>query len=364
MTDSAIDAKRKAAEHAIANGGVPLDPYPGYLTWFVRKCVDRGAASGLDWLCRMFPEHEEAILDHWCRLACGPGNLWAWREARARLEVLVSRGEDIPLPLARFAIESPPRDKPGPNPEGSRAVLIDGVMRVLESEGLDAQEVNAQFGASFPGKAKYPGDTLRDRRELGRRYVARAFEAGSDDEFVASAPSRPLAIAVDWAHPDEAAVTLLKSGWPAFALMWDFWPAQREAHLRLWYARARREAWVWDELRALLDHGVYCGWSLPPPLRASVGVPRPANPAGRRVKYGRWLRVAAIEARCAEAMRSQRAAEYLVGAVFKRLRTLRDEGRLAASWPDLGLDLDTSTVGKHFISSREQLGGVIASPPS
>ena len=157
MTDSAIDAKRKAAEHAIANGGVPLDPYPGYLTWFVRKCVDRGAASGLDWLCRMFPEHEEAILDHWCRLACGPGNLWAWREARARLEVLVSRGEDIPLPLARFAIESPPRDKPGPNPEGSRAVLIDGVMRVLESEGLDAQEVNAQFGASFPGKAKYPG---------------------------------------------------------------------------------------------------------------------------------------------------------------------------------------------------------------
>ena len=362
MTD--IDAKRQAAEHAIATGAVPIDPFPGYLNWFLRECVEAGAASGLDWLCSTFPEREEAILEHWCRVASEQRDMWAWREAHARLKGLVSRGEDIPLPLARFAIESPPPDKPGPDPEGARAVLIDSMMRVLEADGFGACEVNAQFGASFPGKAKDPGDTLRNRRRLGRPYVARAFDAGSGDDFVASRPSRALVLAVDWAHPDEAVVTLLKSGWPAFALMWDFWPAHREAHLRLWCRRAERDAWVWDELRALLDHAVYCGWYRPALLRASLDLPRPANPTGRRVNYGRWVRVAAIEARCAEAVRSKRAAEYVVGAVFKRLRTLRDEGRLLASWPDLGLDLDASTVGRHFIAGREQLGGVIASPPS
>ena len=360
MTESGPDRKREAAEHALANGWVPLDPYPGYLSWFVRACVDRGAASGLDWLCSIFAEREEAILENWCGMACEQRQLWAWREARARLEDRVAQGEDIPLPLARFAIEPPPPNKPGPDPEGSRAVLIEAVMRVLESEGLGAQEVIAQFAASFPGKAKDPGDTLRDRRELGSPYVARAFEAGSGDEFVVSRPSRALVLAVDWAHPDEAAVTLLKSGWPAFALLWDFWPERRDANLGLWYRRAQSEGWVWDEVRALLDHAIYCGWFLPPPLRAFVSLARPANPSGRSVHYGRWVRVAAIERRCAEAVRSQRAAEYLVQHAFERARTLGTDTVSPGLRLYLGLDLDPSRVRRNFISGREQLGGVSA----
>lgn len=360
MTETAAEARRRAAERALATGEVPLDPYPGYLSWFVRECVERGAASGLDWLCRTFPEREAHILERWCRLACKGRHLWAWREARDRLEGLVARGEDIPAPLARFAIEAAPAPARGPAPEGSRAVLTDFMMRVLEENGLAPREVNRQFGESFPSPRQDPGTTLRKRRRRGRPFVAPAFEPSNGAESDPSPPARPLALDVDWTNCDDAVVTLLRSRWPAFALMWEFWPEHRDAHVELWCGRAGREAWVWDELRALLDHAIYCGCFLVPRLRAFIAVPRPANPPGRPVEHGRWLRVAAIEARFAEVMRSQRAAECVVASVFARLHRLRDEDKLEGSWPDLGLDLDTSTVGKHFVSGREQLQGVVA----
>ena len=353
-------AKRRAAERALATGGVPLEPYPGYLAWFVRQCVERGAASGLDWLCRVFPEREEAILARWCPLACAPGHLWAWREARARLERLVVGGEAIPCALARFAIEPPPAPARGPAPQGARAVLIEGMMCVLESEALDAHEVNEQFGAAFPSERLDPGTTLRKRRAKARAWVAPAFEAGAHTESVPSCPSRARVLDVDWGDPLEACVALLLSRWPAFALLWALFPRHRDAHLEVWCRCAGRDAWVWDEVRALLDHAIYCGWSLPPRLRAFVAVPRPANPPGRPRDYGRWVRVGAIEARCAEVVRSPRAAQYFVEAAFERVRTA---GEHVVS-PDLrlalGLDLDPSRVRRNFISGREQLRGVSA----
>lgn len=363
------DAKREAAHRALVSGGVPLDPYPGYLTWFVRACVERGAASGLNWMCHIFPKRETAILEHWCRLACEGRHLWAWEEARARLEDLVTRGEDIPAPLAQFAIEPPPRATPGPAPEGSRAVLTEFMVGVLQEGGLDPHEVNAQFGASFPSPGKDPGTTLRKRRAKGRPFVSPVFEPHAGAESDSLPPTRALSLEVDWSDRREASLALLTSRWPAFALLWEFWPGRRGEHLALWCERAKRDAWVWDELRALLDHAIYCGWSLPPLLRDVVALARPANPAHPPLHYGRWVRVAAIEARLAEIVRSLDAAHLLVAEAFELARCRRQRAeahslcsRNLAEFPDLGFDLDPSTVRKHFFSGREQLQGVSAFP--
>ena len=315
-----------------------------------------GSVSGLNWLCRTFPEREIAILEHWCRMACEGRHLWAWREARERLEGLVARGEAIPAPLAQFAIEPPPAATPGPAPEGSRAMLCEFLVRGFEEAGFEPHEINGLFGEAFPSSGKDPGTTLRKRRAKGRPFVVPVFGADRDVEPVPSPPSRALDVGVDWDDPVEASLVLLTSRWPALALLSDFWPDRYAQHVRLWCTRARSDAWVWDEVRVLLDQAIYCGWSVAS-LSSFVGLARPANPPGRPVDYGRWVRVAAIEARCAEVVRSERAAQYLVQHAFDRARkeVVSPDLRL-----DLGLDLDPSRVRRNFILGREQLGGVSA----
>ena len=351
MTKKTAHRKKEASDHALATGAIPLDPYSGYLTWFLRACVEVGAASGLDWLCRVCPERELEILDAWCRRACEDGNRWAWQEARSRLEDLVARGQEVSAPLARFAIEPPPRLKPGTKPEGSRAVLIEFMARVLAEGGLDGNEVNKQFGESFPVPGrKNPGSTIRKRRSKGRPYVAPAFEACAGDDFGVQGGRRAVVLECDWSDPIKAARPLLVSGWPAFARLWEFWPEHRAEHLRLWCERARVDSWVWDEVRALFDHAIYCGWSMPSLLRGFVAIPRPANPSGRPVGHGRRIGVAAIEVRLAQEVRSVGAAQSMVFEAFVGL------GR------DLGLNLDHSRVHRDFVSGREQLQGVFALP--
>lgn len=383
MSDSAIDRKRAVAEHALENGGVPAEPYPGHLTWLLRACVERGEVSGLGWLCRMFPEHERAIVEHWCRL--GGRRLWAWREARERLEGLVARKADIELSLRRFALVPPPPAPPGSAPEASKTVVLELLVRGLVESGYDSCEVNAQFGESFPRRGD-PGDRLEKRRDKagdyldglllsdedvecdatvrkhraeGRPYASALFN-GCDAEGDASSPSRPLAIDVDWDDPEEACVALLLCRWPVFALMWDFWPERRDAHLALWCARAEREAWVWAEVEALRNHAIYCGWSLPSPLWEFVSVARPANPSNRPAHHGRWVRVAAIEAHCAEKVKSQSVAEDFVRHAFERARARRKDPVSRDLRRELRLDLDPSWVRRNFIEGREQLKGVIA----
>ena len=317
MTESKADRRKAERDRVLAAGGIPLDSYPGHLTWLFRACVESGAASGLDWICRAYPQREIDILEAWCTGA--RDQLWAWQEARSRLEDLVARGEEVPAPLARFAIEPPPPPKRGPDPEGSRSVVIECMVRGLEEGGFDPNEVNMQFSESFPSPGrKDAGTTLRKRRAKARPFVAPAFEPRGGADSASHEARRKSVLAYDWSEPVEAAVALLTSGWPTFALIWEFWPEHREEHLALWCERARSEAWVWDEVRALFDHAVYCGWSLPPLLRGFVAIPRPANPSHPPVKYGRWVRAAAIEARFAQEVRSPRAARLLVAKASRR----------------------------------------------
>ena len=354
--------KRQAAyEHALASGGVPLDPYPGYLTWLVRECVELGADSGLDWLCDVFPQRENAILENWCRLACKEGYPWAWLMARARLEGLVLRGAPVPAPLARFAIEPAPSPTRGPHPEGSRAVMIENMARVMQEGGFDPHEVNVQLGESFPSPGrKDPGSTFRDPRARGRPFVAPAFERASDEAPSKQEASRPIVLGYDWSEPLDAALVCLTSGWPAFALLWEFWPSRREAHLGLWSERAGSDTWVWDELRALLDHAVYCGWPLPPPLRNVVKIARPPAPSGRPV-LPRAVAFAAVEVKLAEVVRSVRAGRVLVARAYERARELHEGGEDTSFSPDFGFDLDDSAVRRRFSAGRGRLTGVFAS---
>ena len=328
MTDRKADRRKEARDHALATGGYPIDPYPGYLNWFFRECVEVGAASGLDWICHEYPEREIEIIETWCRLAIG--HPWAWHEARSRLEGLVVREEGVPPPLARFAIEHPPPSTRGPDPEGSRNVVLECMVRRLQAEGFDQHGVNSQFDESFPSPGrKDPGSTLRKRRKKARPFVAPVFEPHEDDEGDPQKFRRKVVLEYDWSEPRDAMEVLLTSGWPAFALIWELWPENREEHLALWCERAPTKSWVWDELRRLFDHAVYCGWSLPPLLRDFVALARPENPSHRPVKHGLWLRAAAIEARLAQVVHSQRAARRMLLSAFNvnAVRSLKDEAR-------------------------------------
>ena len=86
MTEPKVDRRKAARDQALAAGGIPFDPYPGYLTWFFRDFVETGGASGLNQLCRLYPEREIEILETWCRLATG--HPWAWHEARSGAPIL------------------------------------------------------------------------------------------------------------------------------------------------------------------------------------------------------------------------------------------------------------------------------------
>lgn len=369
MPESNADRRKAERDRVLAAGGIPLDPYPGYVTWHFRACVESGATSGLDWICRTYPQREIEILEAWCTGA--KEQLWAWQEARSRLEDLVARGEVVPAPLARFAIEPSPPPKRGPDPEGSRSVVIEYMVRDLAEGGFDPNEVNAQFGESFPSPGrKDAGTTLRKRRAKARPFVPPAFEPHGGADSASHDARRKLVLEYDWSEPVEAAAALLTSGWPVFALMWEFWPEHREEHLALWHERARSKSWVWDELRALFDHAVYCGWSMPPLLRGFTAIPRPPNPSHRPAKHGRWVRVAAIEARVAQAVRSADAARLFVADAFEvaRQRWERPSAPPSSSSSlaaivDLGFDLDDSTLRRQFNSGREQLKGVIACTP-
>lgn len=358
--DASRERRARAFGEAIASGGVPVDPFPGYLDCFVRACVERGEASALDWLCRVCPSDKHAILDAWCRLAVEDGQRWAWREAREKLKGLVVRGEPVPDPLRRFALSARPAAKRGRDPEGDRAAMMDFMMRVLEDEGFEPHEVNVQFGASFPSRRrKDPGTTLRKRRARGRPFVDPAFGGSADGASPAPDRLRPVALSYDWSAPGDAALVLLGSAWPVFALAWECWPSHRAEHLALWLEGARSESWVWEELRALWDHGVYCGWALPQGLLDVPSLGCPAKSRGRRA-HRVALRFAVVEEKLVEVVRSEAAARtFLVGAI-ERLRTLHERADPPGPFARFGAELDDSARRKRYFSGRERLQAFIA----
>ena len=341
MTDSKPDPRREAFDRALAMGGIPIDPYPGYLTWFFRDCVERGGSSGLDWLCRMFPEREDAILDAWCRLCTRTGERWAWREARTLLERLIVEELHIPRPLRGFAIVPEPGLTSGPDREGSRSLMMDLMARILEDEGFDAGALHAQFAQSFPNPdRKDATSTLNSARRRARVYVDPAFDlAGGDCADRQEELPRPVSLAYDWSDPDEAARVLLTSGWPAFVVLWELWPERCEERLWAWCDRARTELPMWAETRALLDHAVYCGWIVRAPLRDFIATPRPATRS--QSKFGFRVRLAGVERALEERGHSQRQARRLCAAALAR--PVRDY-----------------TLQKDFFEGGERLGRLIS----
>ena len=183
----------------------------------------------------------------------------------------------------------------------------------------------------------------------------------------------------DWGEPLGAAVALLTSGWPALSILWELWPEHREEHVAMWCEEAKTDPWLWDEVWGFIDHALYCAWSRPPAISEFARCPRPANPGHRLAKPGPWLRLAAIETKLAEQVRSANAARLLRLEAFAAARRLKDRAeklawdvpetgeklndlsllRLAAL-SDLGLELDESTVRRRFISGRERLQGLLA----
>ena len=342
MTESKLDPRQAARDHALETGGIPIDPYPGYLTWFFRDCVEAGAGSALDWLGRAFPEREHEILEAWCALSTRTGETWAWAEARSRLERLVVARCGLPDPLADFAIVPAPRSTTGPDSEGSRSTMVVLMARLLKSHGFDAHGVNEQFGASFPSPArKDAGSTLRKARGRVAGYVDPAFELqGGGVSGHEGKLSRPAELVYDWADPEQAARVLLTSEWPAFAVLWQLWPERCEERLRTWCDRARCELPIWNEVRALLDHMVYCRWTIPDPLRNIYLISRPASRPQPR--FAPRIRLAGLERALKERGHSQLRAKGLCAA--------------ALGHPNLS----DYTLQRDFSEGRERLGGLFS----
>lgn len=360
---AARERRERAFDETIALGGFPLDSNPDYLVWFVRECVERGTVSALDWVCRVCRvcrQDEDAILDAWCRLAVEDGNLWAWREARAKLEGLLVRGEPVPQPLRHFVLAAAPAANRGRDREGSCAVMTHFMMRILEDEGFEPHEVNAQFGASFPSEGRQdPGTTLRKRRARGRGFVDPAFDGSAAGASPAPRALRPIALSYDWSAPGDSAVVMIDSDWPVFALAWELWPDDRAEHLALWSEGATSELWVWEELRALWDHAVYCGWDMPQELRDVVALPRPPKSRGRR-PHRVALRFAAVETKLVQMVHSESAARILLVGAIERLRALHERADPPGPFARFGAELDDSALRRRYFSGRERLQAFIA----
>ena len=337
---------KERRDEAIRSGGIPFNPFPGEAAWLFRQVVESGGPV-LKSLCGINRDRELEILTAWCRHA--KTDAWAWDEARTKLDDLLARGEIPPAPLARFAIVPRPSARRGPDPDAARSARLELMVLALQDEGLVPGEVVEVFTDAFPGLGRQHADsTLRKRRGKGKPYVVLAESTAAQDQDADvhedEDEGRAVALDYDWSEPAEAARVLLASGWPAFALIWEFWPGRGEENIAHWCTRAKGESWVWDEVRALLDHAAYCQWSRPPVLNAFVSSVRPTNPGHRPPEYGRGIRLAAIERKLEEQGQSRQGAQLICLEAFN----------------DLGFDLDDSTVRRNLISGRERLEGLIA----
>ena len=253
---------------------------------------------------------------------------------------LVARGKDVPLPLAKFAIMARPDSKTGPDPEHARAIRLELFARMMEEEGFERHEVNRQSKKSFPSPGrKDPGSTLRKSRTKARPFVAPVFDTAGSSDPPSEECRRQTVLEYDWAEPADAARVLLTSGWPALALVWEFWPEHHEERLADWCERAKRESWLWDEVLLLRDHAVYCRWELPSVLRKFDVRSRPPNPPNRVRSPGLSIRLAAV-----------------VQCLMEQGQPQRDARRICVeALGDSAVDLAGSTLQKYFFSGREQL---------
>ena len=348
---------KEKRDQAILSGGIPLDAFPGYASGLFREFVE-ARGSVLKSLCWMFADRKTEILETWCRYA--REQPWVWDEARAMLKDLVVREEHVPRPLEEFAIVPRPRLKRGPDCDGARNVRVEFMVRALQSEGFEPGEVVELFEKAFPSPGRRHADsTLRKRRGKGK--AALGLVPGEPTEYrnqdVAGQEgdeARAVSLEYDWSKPVEAARVLLSSRWPPFAVIWELWPERREAHVALWCERAQSEAWMWDEVRALLDHAVYCQWPRPLRLNSFFSCPRPTNPSGRPRKDGRRIRLAAVAHKLEEQGQTQAVARLICVDALAN-----EQGQS----PDSASDLDESTAWKDLIFGREQLQGVLSFSP-
>ena len=337
-----LNTREEARQRLLETGVDPLYAYPPDVTWLFRAWAAEAAADGLEYLCRLAPHYHDEILETWCALSAQPGYRWAWDQARARLEAYIFSGREMPPAFRRFAIVPPPPSKPGPDPEGSRSVMVEYFVRGLEQQGLSREQVNAQYGESFSNKD--PGSSLRKVRVNGRDFVRPAFDGQA--RAVQCEPVRPMVLEVDfdWGDPFAAARALLTSDWPALALIWEFWPERREERVAGWCKEASSDPWLWGEVWALLDHAVYCGWDRPWVLRRFVRDSRPAGRVDSRNKKELRVRLAAVVDQLQKQGLPQSAARECC----------------VAALPESDRSLDASTHSKRFFLGREELEELIS----
>ena len=334
---------KEARNHALLSGGVPLDVHPGDLPRLFKGFVE------LKWplpetLCFLFPERRDRYLDEWCTRA--EAEAWAWDEVRVMLDRLVSRGKPVPPRLARFAmVPRPPAGRGAGTKEGRDvrlAYLADGLML----EGLTEDEIWQVFSACFPNsRASDPRDSFRKLRAKRSAWLeavddgeTRVEPCPGSDAHEVKAPLE-LPSDDDWVDPVATSRALFTRRCPPFVLLWHFWGEHCEEHVHTWCSLAteRENAWVWDELRELLNWLVYWELTPPAPFRKFVRQSRPKNPRHRPHRGAKQLRAAVVAYKLEELGHPRREAEeMIVGALGESVR-----------------GVDEATVRRHLDEGRE-----------
>ena len=327
---------KERRDAAFVSGRIPLDCYPEYVSEGLRDFVGMDQPL-LETLCELFPEREARFVDEWCRR--GRSEAWAWDEVWAKLNRLVHLDKFVPRPLSRFAmVPRPPRGR-GAGKKEARDFRLAYLAEGLIEEGFTEDEMWDAFKWAFPKpELKDPRDSFRKLRDKGSPWLC---ESDHQEEELAhhsdveehAPPELPSKDA--WVeNPEAAAQEVLSSRMPPLVVLWHLSEGRCEERTELWRRQAREHAWLWDELRALLNWLIYRELPRPGPLRRFARQARPGNPDHRPGAHSSQLRAA------------------LVGHRLEELGLAQDEvvKVLADGWSE---PVEESTIRRYILAGRD-----------
>ena len=327
---------KERRDAALRSGGIPLDCYPEYVPQVLKDFVEMDQPL-LETLCGLFPKREARFLDEWCWR--GRSEASAWGEARDMLDRLVAWGKYVPRSLARFAMVPRPRRGRGAGNKEARDFRLAYLANGLIKEGFTEDEVWHAFNQSFPKpELGDPRDSFRKLRAKGSSWLSEAGAHQSvamsllDDEAYAPPgfPSRD-----EWVEdPEAAAQEVLSSSLSPLVVLWHLSEGLCEERTELWCRQAREHAWLWDELRTLLNSLIYWERPIPAPLRRFALQPRPRNPDHRPGAFSSQLRAALVGHRLEE-----------LGLTESGVVTV-----LADGWPE---PVEESTIRRQVAAGRD-----------
>ena len=329
---------KERRDAALRSGGIPLDCYPDYVPESIKAFVELDQPL-LVTLCDLFPERRDRYVDEWCTR--GRSEAWVWDDLRATLDRLVALSKPIPVPyrLAKFAmVPRPPRGR-GAGKKEARDFRLAYLTNGLIEEGFTEDEVWGAFNGAFPKpELRDPRDSFRKLRARPCPWLSEPVHqegelAHHSDVEEHAPPELPSEDA--WAEdPEAAAQEVLSSRMPPLVVLWHFSDGLCDEHIEAWFRQARGHAWLWDEVRALLNWLIYLERSIPAPLRRFACQPRPRNPDHRPRAHSLQLRSAILAQRLEE-----------LGLTVSEAVTV-----LADGWPE---PVDESTVRRSVRAGRD-----------